>query len=157
MSGLLEKLYTCKSFLAEGRFACEVDSDSHGGLVFSFWLHRCSRGVPPASPPSLFCQTTPSCQPPPSGSSFITLTWETQRDFFHPRALMFSLPESPRCVVLFTRYFVAAILSPDVSFFSPPPLPALISTSTIPQYSSTFYSLFVVFLPCRLAFVQPVG
>lgn len=73
---------------------------------------------------SPFCPLRPSEQPPLSarllpGSSFIMLTWETQKDFFHPRALMFSLLES-RCAVLFTRYFVAAILSPPLFFFLSP-------------------------------------
>lgn len=39
----------------------------------------------------------------PSESSFITLTWETQRNFFHPCALMFSLPDDSR-LILFCRY-----------------------------------------------------
>lgn len=55
-------------------------------------------------------------EPPPLGSSFITLTWETQRDFFHPRALMFSLSQSLRCpfYTLFRRRHTS--FSPSSTF-----------------------------------------
>lgn len=112
-------------FLAERHFVRKVDSDLHrdGGLIFGFWWHRCGRDV-------LFVLLgNPLCQPPPPGSSFITLTWETQKDFFHPRALMFSLLESRRAV-LFTRYFVAAILFPlPYPFFLPPFSPRVLPFS----------------------------
>lgn len=109
------------SFLAERHFVRKVDSDLHrdGGLIFGFCWHRCGRDVLLALLSSSSFWATPFCQPPPPGSSFITLTWETQKDFFHPCAIMFSLLESRRSV-LFTRYFVAAILSLPLSFFLPP-------------------------------------
>lgn len=59
---------------------------------------RWSSGSPPSS-------QTPSF---PSESSFITLTWEAQRDFFHPRALMLSLPGTSRgcgCPFFFSSLF----------------------------------------------------
>lgn len=63
-------------------------------------------------------------EPPPLGSSFITLTWETQRDFFHPRALMFSLSQSLRCpfYTLFRRRHTSSSSSSMFlfSFFARP-------------------------------------
>lgn len=89
--------------------------------------------------------SNPLCQPPPPGSSFITLTWETQRDFFHPRALMLSLPKSPRCpfYTLFRRRHPSpqhSFLFPRAPFFMP----------TISRYSSTSYSLFIGLFFCRV-------
>lgn len=149
-SFLAKTLFIRILFLAESYFIREVDSDLHhdGGLIFGFWWHRCGCDVLFALLSSSSFWATPSASPSPSpGSSFITLTWETQKDFFHPRALMFSLLES-RCAVLFTRYFVAAILSPPFFFFLSPFSSTVCSpfhADDISRCSCTFYSFFVVF------------
>lgn len=64
----------------------------------------------------------------PSESSFITLTWETQRGFFHPRALMFSLSETSRGCFSF---FLVISSSLGLSL----PLASLLSSPFFPGYA----------------------
>lgn len=89
--------------------------------------------------------SNPLCQPPPPGSSFITLTWETQRDFFHPRALMLSLPKSPRCP--FYTLFRRRHPSPP-AFFSLSPCPLFYAD----DLAILFHLLFALyrFFSCRV-------
>jgi len=113
-------------------------SDSHGGLVFGFWWHRC--GILPAPSVLLVLLSYPLCQSPPPGSSFITLTWETQRDFFHPCALILSLPESPRCP--FYTLFRRCRPSLQRPFLSPHVLPFLRWRSRDTLLPSIFHRFF---------------
>lgn len=87
-----------------------------------FWWHRCGRRRSSGSPPSA---QTPSF---PSESSFITLTWETQRGFFHPRALMFSLSETSRGCFSF---FLVISSSLGLSL----PFASLLSSPFFPGYA----------------------